>query len=69
MLRHVGWPATADSVSFSAAPATTVFGFEPAAAYGVWYSQVGPGDPHFMLRRLSAFSGCARGGYQYPCER
>ena len=45
------------------------FGFEPAAAYGVWYSQVGPGDPHFMLRRLSAFSDCARGGYQYPCER
>ena len=45
------------------------FGFEPASAHGVWYSQGEPGDPHFMVRRLSAFSECPEGEYHYAWEQ
>jgi len=45
------------------------FGFEPAFVHGAWYSQGGPGDPHFMLRRLSAFTECPEGQYLYAWEK
>jgi len=45
------------------------FGFEPASVHGAWYSQGGPGDPHFMLRRLSAFTECPEGRYLYAWEK
>jgi putative acetyltransferase len=44
------------------------FGFEPASMHGIWYSQGGPGDPHFMVRRLSAFTECPKGEYRYTWE-
>ena len=44
------------------------FGCEPAASLGAWYSQTGPGDPHFMLRRLEAFCLCPEGEYHYAWE-
>jgi len=45
------------------------FGFDPASMHGAWYSQGGPGDPHFMIRRLSAFTECPEGEYRYAWEQ
>jgi putative acetyltransferase len=44
------------------------FRFESASTFGVWYSEGGPGDPHFMVRRLSAFTECPEGEYHYAWE-
>jgi putative acetyltransferase len=45
------------------------FGFEPASLHGTWYSHGGPGDSHFMVRRLSAFTECPEGEYRYAWEQ
>jgi predicted N-acetyltransferase YhbS len=44
------------------------FGFEPAAPLGVVYDPVGPGSPHFQVRRLT-HDPLPRGSFRYIWER
>ena len=44
------------------------FGFEPADTYGIFYPPVGPGDPHFMIRRLRDLGGGWAGAFVYCWE-
>ena len=45
------------------------FGFEPAAALGIWYRPAGPGNPNFMVRRFEGYDSIYRGEYVYCWER
>ena len=44
------------------------FGFEPAGPLNIWYLPVGKGDPHFQIRRLSAFDPSYYGQFTYCWE-
>lgn len=44
------------------------FGFEPSGPLGVTYGPVGPDNPHFMVRRLSAYDPSRRGDFTYCWE-
>jgi putative acetyltransferase len=44
------------------------FGFEPSGPLDIWYLPVGKGDPHFQVRRLSAFDPSYRGQFTYCWE-
>jgi putative acetyltransferase len=44
------------------------FGFEPAAALGITYAPVSPGDPHFQARRLAAYEPSLSGAFAYVWE-
>lgn len=44
------------------------FGFEPSGPLGIYYRPVGPGDPHFQLRRLHQFDPSTRGEFVYCWE-
>jgi putative acetyltransferase len=44
------------------------FGFEPAGPLNVYYPPVGVGDPHFQVRRLSAFDPSYSGKLTYCWE-
>jgi putative acetyltransferase len=44
------------------------FGFEPAGPLDIWYLPVGKGDPHFQVRRLSAFDPSYHGQFTYCWE-
>lgn len=44
------------------------FGFESAERFGIWYEPAGRGNPHFMVRQLSAHSGFRGGQYRYAWE-
>ncbi len=43
-------------------------GFEPAAALGITYAGVAPGDPHFQARRLHGYDGSPTGAFVYAWE-
>ena len=45
------------------------FGFEAAGPLSVVYPVVGAGDPHFMLRRFSAYDPSYTGDFRYCWER
>lgn len=45
------------------------FGFEPSGPLNIWYLPVGKGDPHFQIRRLSAFDPAYNGQFTYCWER
>jgi putative acetyltransferase len=45
------------------------FGFAPAASLGIHYAPAGPGNPHFMARRVGdASAALPRGEYRYCWE-
>jgi putative acetyltransferase len=44
------------------------FGFEPAGPLNIWYAPVGKGDPHFQVRRLSAYDPTYNGEFKYCWE-
>jgi putative acetyltransferase len=44
------------------------FGFEPSGPLDIWYLPVGKGDPHFQVRRLSAFDHSYHGRFTYCWE-
>lgn len=44
------------------------FGFEPSGPLNIWYLPVGKGDPHFQIRRLSAFDPSYNGQFTYCWE-
>jgi putative acetyltransferase len=44
------------------------FGFEPSGPLGIYYRPVGPGDPHFQVRRLRPFDPSLRGEFVYCWE-
>ena len=45
------------------------FGFEPSWPLDISYGPVGPNDPHFQVRRLSAYAPTIRGQFTYCWER
>jgi putative acetyltransferase len=44
------------------------FGFEPSGPLNISYPPVGVGDPHFQVRRLSAFEPSYSGVFRYCWE-
>jgi len=44
------------------------FGFEPSGPLGIAYLPVGEGDPHFQVRRLTAYNPSYRGSFSYCWE-
>jgi putative acetyltransferase len=44
------------------------FGFEPSSPLGISYPKVGDGDPHFQVRRLTAYDSSYRGRFTYCWE-
>ena len=44
------------------------FGFEAAGPLGIDYAAVGPGDPHFLIRRLRTYRPEWRGEFRYCWE-
>jgi putative acetyltransferase len=44
------------------------FGFEPSGPLGISYPQVGDGDPHFQVRRLTGYDSSYRGKVTYCWE-
>ena len=44
------------------------FDFEPASHLGITYAPVGEGNPHFMARRLQAFTHASPGIFRYCWE-
>lgn len=44
------------------------FGFEPSSPLGISYLPVGEGDPHFQVRRLTAYEPFYRGRFIYCWE-
>lgn len=44
------------------------FGFESAGPLGIDYPPVGPGNPHFLVRRLSKYKPSYRGEFRYGWE-
>ncbi|HVC78011.1 MAG TPA: N-acetyltransferase [Candidatus Micrarchaeaceae archaeon] len=44
------------------------FGFEPSGPLNISYPPVGVGDPHFQVRRLSAFDPSYSGKFRYCWE-
>jgi putative acetyltransferase len=44
------------------------FGFEPSGPLGISYVPVGEGDPHFQVRRLTAYDPSYRGRFTYCWE-
>jgi len=44
------------------------FGFEPSGPLNIFYPPVGAGDPHFQVRRLSAFDPMFSGEFTYCWE-
>ncbi|HEY7946431.1 MAG TPA: N-acetyltransferase [Acidimicrobiales bacterium] len=44
------------------------FGFEPSGPLGITYRPVGEGNPHFQVRRLSAYDPRYRGNFTYCWE-
>jgi putative acetyltransferase len=44
------------------------FGFEPSGPLGISYLPVGEGDPHFQVRRLTAYEPSYRGRFAYCWE-
>lgn len=44
------------------------FGFEPSGPLGISYLPVGEGDPHFQVRRLTAYDPSYRGRVTYCWE-
>jgi putative acetyltransferase len=44
------------------------FGFEPSGPLGIVYRPVGPGHPHFQVRRLSQYDPDYRGEFTYCWE-
>jgi putative acetyltransferase len=44
------------------------FGFEPSGPLNIWYLPVGKGDPHFQIRRLSAYDPAFNGQFTYCWE-
>jgi predicted GNAT family acetyltransferase len=44
------------------------FGFEPSGPLNIWYLPVGKGNPHFQIRRLSAFDPSYSGQFTYCWE-
>lgn len=44
------------------------FGFEAAGPLGIDYAPVGPGDPHFLVRKLPTHRPELRGAFRYCWE-
>jgi putative acetyltransferase len=44
------------------------FGFEPSGPLNIFYLPAGVGDPHFQVRRLSAFDRSYSGEFTYCWE-
>ncbi|HEX3981578.1 MAG TPA: N-acetyltransferase, partial [Acidimicrobiales bacterium] len=44
------------------------FGFEAAGPLGVDYPPVGPGNPHFLVRKLATYDPLFRGEFRYCWE-
>ena len=44
------------------------FGFEPSGPFGISYPPVGEGDPHFQVRRLTAYDPSYSGRFTYCWE-
>lgn len=45
------------------------FGFEPSAPLGITYRAVGENNPHFQVRRLTAYDAGVRGDFVYCWEQ
>jgi putative acetyltransferase len=68
LLRRIesgGWPVV---VILGSPEYYARFGFESAAPYNVAYMPVGPGDPHFQIRRLPGFDSSLAGEFRYCWE-